>query len=56
MNKLQLINSLFFALGIASCLFVIFSISIRIVRNELQNINKNFIKEIKQGKIRAAHR
>ena len=53
MNNMQLINIVFFAVGIASCLFIIFSISLRTIKKELSEIKKSIIDEIKQEHIHA---
>ena len=56
MSYSQLANLLFFTLGIAFYLFIIFSISIRIVKNELNKIKQYFIKKMKQVEIIVVHR
>ncbi len=55
MTNSQLLNIFFFALGIASCLFVIFSITMRIIRKELEKMKSDFINEIKKGNIGVSH-
>ena len=56
MNKAYMINIIIFSIGMASCLFVIFSISLRIIRSKLDEMKTSFLEEIQRGKIRAAHR
>ncbi len=55
MNEKYIINLLFFALGVASCLFILFSIFIRIVKHELKEMKEDFLKQVKEGKISTAH-
>ena len=56
MNKVHIINIIIFSVGMASCLFVIFSISLRIIRSKLDEMKTSFLEEIQRGKIRADHR
>ncbi len=56
MNTSQILNLFFFALGIASCMFVIFSVSIRIIRREINNIREDFLKELREGRLSGANR
>ncbi len=56
MNSKLFINYIFLAIGVASCLYIIFSIIVRIIKKELALIREDFFKQIKKGKMSASHR
>jgi|GEM_PF-6342936 len=44
------------AFGIASCLYIIFSVAVRLIKKELKKMHDDFLKELKEGEISPSHR
>lgn len=56
MSDYLLINLFSFAIGVAACLFIIFSIIMRTVRKEFSKMKDDFLNQMKEERISAVHR
>ena len=56
MSKNQIINLVFFIIGVSSAIFIIISAVMRIMKSEIKDLKNTFINEIKQLKLHGIYK